>query len=241
MLRSLQHAGGPFRDGVLSGHHHQPHGVGLLRHPGPPHHHLPLGHAVSAPAQQALLDDCHYLYWSTVTYGKTSTFRNGQKFQRECAFVFIIWAACKWLILHLVKNKAPDQIVSLDHSEKQKVQKALKACRRQFIVFLFTFWQRRPWKSSHSTNNFHWRWFHFACRSLSSSSTSSSLASSLSTRTRWTGINRITLPTSSGWRRKMVTSTMTWSSYWLCSSTDPFWRCPQRQNIQTVFNRTHAS
>lgn len=62
LLRPLQHVGGSFGDGVLPGHHHQPHGVGLLRHPGASHLHLPVGHAVGAPAQQALLDDGYHLH-----------------------------------------------------------------------------------------------------------------------------------------------------------------------------------
>lgn len=67
VLRPLQHAGCPLWDGLLPGHHHQPHGIGLLCHTGSAHHHLLVGHAVSAAAQQALLDDRHHLHWGADT------------------------------------------------------------------------------------------------------------------------------------------------------------------------------
>ncbi len=47
---------------MLPGHHPQPHDLCLRGHAGAAHPHLPLGHAVGAPAQQALLDDGHRLH-----------------------------------------------------------------------------------------------------------------------------------------------------------------------------------
>lgn len=47
---------------MLLRHHPQPHSVGLAALPHPAHPHLPLGHAVRAPTDQALLDDSHNLH-----------------------------------------------------------------------------------------------------------------------------------------------------------------------------------
>ena len=62
LLCTVQHAGGPFQDGVLLSHHPQPHGLRLHDHPCAAHPHLPLIHAVHPLAQQALLDDGHHLH-----------------------------------------------------------------------------------------------------------------------------------------------------------------------------------
>lgn len=47
---------------MLLRHYPQPHCVSFIPVPHTAHPHLPLGHAVCAPAQQALLDDSHNLH-----------------------------------------------------------------------------------------------------------------------------------------------------------------------------------
>ena len=47
---------------MLPGDGAEPHGFGKLSNPTTARVRLPLGHAVRPPAQQEVLDDCHYLY-----------------------------------------------------------------------------------------------------------------------------------------------------------------------------------
>jgi len=61
-LCSLQFDGVSVRDVLLLCDYLQSHGVCLSAHTLPAHPHLPVGHAVSATTNQALLDDSHHLH-----------------------------------------------------------------------------------------------------------------------------------------------------------------------------------